>query len=659
MHTLVRIPGRVTAVLLLALGLVQCNTSTSSINAGSIVGEEALKGRPGILKVLRRDGFVVTRETATNIFNFYDPLNMVPEDARKALLSKPNIAPEPFIQKVCQLAIRPLITTDTLLHAYSVIYSDAIRSLEKQQSSVLRKWQEGLWERFAHIKNGTKVLSKAELADLVGLIAVGRGLMEPKWKPDDIIREPAWINEELKRIRAGKGRSYSEAWRRQIEYSSFRPRGIYAGDAELERYFLARIWWSRFPFRLQNDRELRIVSELATVDRGLYQPLIDPYRKLLGDREDPDLLDLAKALLHPGDGDMFVTHPKRALSIAVKHLEERFYPAIRIGDSPGKLSQSSSLFGIYVMPPCYVLSSDVFTITTRPPILNERMPSGLDLMAVLGSGLAQQLLMAGTELRFRVPLKAAIQTVKIGLEDKQRKVSEVTSLHHGVLQAILNPLIGPNHPRFMKTEGYRKKSLQTALASWAEHRNRWVLHAKQSSSLFGDISIHLPPGFVEPNIEFWQRLLDLTVITRNRLCEYEVGDDIRWNKLTEMLIRCRRIAEKQLVNKPLSAKDRKFFDSFGKRLATLCGVSDPGLQWRRPQSVVADVHREVLHRKVLHVGTGLPVAMYAVFRYRGRDWLCKGGVMTYREYIANDGRTIDDAVWSQMLITLPPPEWMK
>ena len=82
----------------------------------------------------------------------------------------------------------------------------------------------------------------------------------------------------------------------------------------------------------------------------------------------------------------------------------------------------------------------------------------------------------------------------------------------------------------------------------------------------------------------------------------------------------------------------------------------PRAQAARSQAV-AHVHREVLARRVVHVGAGLPQAIYAVYPYGGKNWLCKGGVLTYREHVTREGQTLTNKEWTEMLPRIPRPEW--
>lgn len=86
-----------------------------------------------------------------------------------------------------------------------------------------------------------------------------------------------------------------------------------------------------------------------------------------------------------------------------------------------------------------------------------------------------------------------------------------------VLQSIAEPPQDARLPALFRTDAWRDKSLQTALASWAQLRRDTILYAKQSvvAAEGGDVEPEPEPRyhFVEPNTEAWSRLLELIRLT--------------------------------------------------------------------------------------------------------------------------------------------------
>ncbi len=85
-------------------------------------------------------------------------------------------------------------------------------------------------------------------------------------------------------------------------------------------------------------------------------------------------------------------------------------------------------------------------------------------------------------------------------------------LHDAYFRCLVTLLEPPaDAPPFMHTPAWRAKSVQTALAGWAQHRHAWALQITPALYVFG--LANAPPGFVEPNPAFFDRLAGLAAWT--------------------------------------------------------------------------------------------------------------------------------------------------
>src|SRR5207248_127415 len=105
----------------------------------------------------------------------------------------------------------------------------------------------------------------------------------------------------------------------------------------------------------------------------------------------------------------------------------------------------------------------------------------------------------------------------------------------------LQPLLtrfGPGYPTFMTTTAYHTKSLNTALASWAQLRHDTILYAKQSYTMFKPVMAERPvkpvQGYVEPLPELYARLLALTRMTSRGLGDMKVLDEKATQRLAAL-----------------------------------------------------------------------------------------------------------------------------
>jgi hypothetical protein len=631
------------SVLRIAIGLV---VLMAMVSGGAASAQDVVSGAGGAIKglpetplkveeidILRKYGFVVTQETRKDVHEFYT----IPGAAGGRL--------------------PVFVTVDAILHAYGALCEDVLREQEKAYAAMMKEWQEALWTQ-VYVR-GQHTGGKQNAVVVCGFIAVGRKLMDPLWPvPDEGL--PGWVIEETAQVQAAEGPHYSKAWNRLVDYRIFRPRGLYTRSPKTENYFRARTWWSRLPFRFDDDREMAVAECLADAVclDPRYRTLAHSYRQLLGGADSADLLDLYEAGVQANrkSGDAAETQESPRKEV-VRILSHRFRSAVRVVFKSLQLNPDERP-GVFVFPPAAIFDNNVFALVTEEEILSRHVPGGLDVMAALGSGAAERALLNREGPEVREPLRAAIGRAKELLASNM-DIPALPSMTNDVWQALLNPENDGRHPVFMRTDAYRRKSLQTALAGWAEHRHRWILHTDVVAVGGREF---LPPGFVEPNLRFWDCLFRLTVGTHVVFGNSPVEASRRWQDLEMIILTARHLAEKQLKRKPFTRQDREFFDRLGDRLANLEGLGDAATRVERPRAVVADVCRVLDPTRVVHAGTGLPQAIYVVMPQEGEQWLCRGGVMTYREYVTGDGRVLTDDDWQKMLLSNSPPaqpEWTK
>ena len=130
-------------------------------------------------------------------------------------------------------------------------------------------------------------------------------------------------------------------------------------------------------------------------------------------------------------------------------------------------------------------------------------------------------------------------------------------------------------------------------------RHTFTLQAKQSQNYFGMALV--PPGFVEPNPEFFARMADLIERARGLLD----GNRDRWDELASATRKLEALAHKELRLQPWSPEDEKFLKSYGERLGFIMGYL--GNSYEVPKDDAprwAEVHRNIPNDASLAVGVG-------------------------------------------------------
>ena len=507
------------------------------------------------------------------------------------------------------------------------------------------------------------------------------------------------------------------------DYSQYVPRGHYTRSEQLKRYFNAMMWYGRIAFMLKgcngddaliseqdaNRSTIQaalIASELpdVAVNNSTAQEIWDriysvtaffvgtaddltPYEYRdaqnivfgtaynASDLSDEDKLlelkvELAK-LRSPeiyGGSGICVVYPPITEEKLYKCLNEtkgmRFMGQRFVPDSYMFQQLVSPAVGLYVG------NGTPFTMCDTAAGPARCFPRGLDIMAVLGSERAGDILIEEGDTEYEgLNLNTSYEKQLNELKSNFTTFNSADwnrNLYWSWLYT-LKPLLtefGDGYPTFMNTKAWQEKELQTALASWTELRHDTILYGKQSytPSLKG-----MPPepkpvvGYVEPVPEFYARLLALTEMTEKGLVDLDVLNETEKDRLHNLgliIERLMNISVAELENEALTEYDYKFIMDFGEYLDyVVAGVNAKG----KETTIVADVHTDDNTELVLEEGVGyVDLILVAYIVPDGRIILGAGPVFSYYEFKhPMDDRLTDDK-WKEMLKEEPPekPGWV-
>jgi len=530
------------------------------------------------------------------------------------------------------------------------------------------------------------------------------------------------VKEELGLIEGHEGFSKSPTFIYREDYSQYVPRGHYTRSEKLRNYFETMMWYGRMSHLLKGSDQIEkgeTCSDLSFCDAliSTYDSKIqtmqacliaagfaeNPVLKAawdriyavtsfyvglsddLGPNEYIEALDFVfNGVFDPNDLDNQTIGRLKA-RLAEYRPPEIYGGTGEIGILPPLTPEQADevleatkgfrLMGQRFVPDSYMFQNLVIPKVTRligqeeafttvmTPIGPARgFPRGLDLMALLGSGRAAELL---DELNDSSYLNYSTQFDQ--LREEFEGLSEEDwnkNLYWSWLHA-LKPLLeefGEGYPTFMQTEAWRDKELTTALASWAELRHDTILYAKQSYTVEVLCEVIKEPaiGYVEPVPRFYSGLLALTRMTMEGLDEMDALDDearSRMESLEGILARLMQISRKELENEELSQEDYDFIRDFGESLEdTLQGVDERA----RKTTMVADVHTDQNSQQVLEEAVGYVRLMIVAYKVLdGRILVGAGPVMSYYEFRQPMEQRLTDEAWREMLATNPPesPEW--
>jgi len=625
------------------------------------------------------------------------------------------------------------VTTDTLLHLYHIQFNEILKRIEEEDffdqlidmGLAMFQRAESDYQAFSD-----PVLKEAARRN-VAYFAVGLKLLETSSRkvdfdiPNYVKKE---VKEEIKNVEAHQGFGRSAIFNSpdsrnvyQEDYSQYVPRGHYTRSDTLKSYFRTMMWYGRMAFLLKGGVDALIAEEdanLATIQASLISAELPsvtagqstakdiwdriysvtaffvgtaddltPYEYLTalekvfglefapGQLADEAKLLEVKALLaqmrnpeiYGGSGICEVYPPvtkEKLYECLAKTKGMRFMGQRFVPDSYMFQNLVSPAVGLYVG------NREPFTMKMTQLGPARCFPRGLDVMAVLGSNRAYEILQRegdaeyqGEDTSYDEQLEELRNEFKAFTEEDWHRNLYWAWLH--ALKSLLEEY-GQDYPTFMQTDAWQDKELNAALASWTELRHDTILYAKQSYTPRLTMAPSPPKplvGYIEPVPEFYARMLDLTKMTRHGLSQLEAlsqEEDDRLANLEGVLDRSLRIATSELEGAELTEDDYNFIRDFGEGLeSVICGVEAEG----KETTIVADVHTDTNSpQEVLEEGVGYVDLILVAYKVPdGRIIIGAGPTLSYYEFKQPIGNRLTNEQWKQMLEsgqTPPRPDWV-
>ena len=585
------------------------------------------------------------------------------------------------------------VTTDLYLQAFHMFFDCLLKETEEQKfSPMVTLFVKQNYEQMMQLASTTtdaKIKAAAEHNAAYYAIAyelnTGKSLPVPASFSE-------LVKEEINHVNAAETTSseflgYTEARNMPMFiYNIYRPRGHYTRNETLKRYFCAMMWLQNAPFGTDKDDQLEQALLLAQTIGGnanltkQYKDITEPITYLMGMPDDVSILQVYAEIQKSGSTVSELINDKKKFDAIRKALEELSKKQSIIKPK----FQASSPFKICLMPQRYMPDSEVLQEMVdyeSTPTLRD-VPKGLDILASIGISSAERILIQ--ELKEQEKWNKYTSN----LEQMKKRMGEIdwnqTVANKWI--AALKDVNSKNaqYPKFMLSPQWDKKNLNAALASWAELKHDAILYAKQPMG--AECGGGGPPepyvkGYVEPNIAYWTKAIELIDATMDVLRRFDLvtekgttaATDLR--EQAEFLLNC---SKKELAGKNLTEQEYRQIETIGSTFEniTLNLIKEPDqflMGWGNVNgadkkiSVVADVYTANSYnnpdKSVLYEAVGPAHEIYVVVELDGYLYLTRGAVFSYREFqedIAAPRKT--DEEWQQELQTQPDkgiPNWMK
>ncbi len=594
-------------------------------------------------QLLAQNGFVVMPTDSEQLFYIYE------ENAYKKV---PNF-----------------VSADSVLQLYHIFYDYTLRTVESDKFyydliELNNQMIEKLSASYHSISDAKIKDSCGRALAYFGVCARLMNVELPASFPQEV---KSMTDAELGLIEAGS-KSMSTILNKEVDYSLFSVRGHYTRSEELGRYFKAMSMYGVAPFDLYNP-----ITKEKNDDLALMAIITSLALRDIEQSKGMDLWDNIYTTTEFFVGSSDDINPKQVLEIVeivygedVKldelssRLDEFYIEADKLPKPRITVNNKDAGISFRFMGQRYIPDSEI--LGSLSDFEKRPMPSGLDVMAVMGSERAEELLDEFYKPDENWDEYNDIFELLKGEFKKLSIKAKTFNLYNAWLYTLtsLNQSFGEGYPVFMQNKAWEDKSLSTSLGSWAELRHDTILYGKQSAVECGGDEPPDVPGYVEPNPEFFNRLLWLCQYTKTGLAERGALSDklaYKYDSFIDLLQFLRDCALKELAGEELSAPEYSTILTIGGTIEYISSSIAESDGWHMIESdtdkhmaVIADVH--TVDNIYLEAGVGSAAEMYVVVPIAGKLYITRGAVFDYYEF-TSDERLTDEA-WQEKLRTAPP-----
>jgi len=578
------------------------------------------------------------------------------------------------------------LTTDALLHALHVAFSNLLNFLETDElyDRVHNVALESYQAAFAQYEaaQGTTLEQPARAAALY--YAVALGLLDPTAYTEAVDASlQADAGSLLDAANAAEGRldvpflpGYQE------DFSQYRPRGTYTTSDLLQRYFRGMMWLGRITFLARDDGSLqasllvlRAMEQSGAVDD--WAAVSDTLAYLIGPTDNfgpAEYLPLAQGIYgvdlsldRLADAGLLADFRALVQALPGPRINNVVRPMGTVAEELDDSTRGFRLFGQRFTFDGYAMQRLIYPNVGEAGA-ERALPSGLDVAAALGSDAAYNLLVEQGDTAY-----ANYDANMIGLREEVNQISGANWLanFYGGWLMTLQPLWNRSeqpYPALMNTDAWRLRELQAGLGSWAELKHATVLYSAQPMGGLGGGGEYVADttNYVEPNPLVFSRIAVISASVVQGLDARGLGQQnftsgqapngsamVReaFFRLAILSAQMADMANKHLWGIPLTDEEQIFLKyHFGEalwyvRYASELALADPPTM----AAIVTDVASNPDAGTALQVGTGYVDYIYVITDSPQGPQLTRGSVYSYYEFVNDIDQRLTDEEWRTMV----------
>lgn len=601
-----------------------------------------------------------------------------------------------------------LVTTDSVLHTTHLLFDFTLRAAEIQHLDMnLRELTQAMMTRMAEhqMDEARKRYFMAPppfgYARAAAYFGVAQRLLNPDATVIDDIAP--LVDREVALIRAHAGRQVSPVMGVMEDYSQYVPRGHYTRNETFRRFFLAMMWYGRAGFPISGEKSpgVKLTRDEARANAwvgimlarnlddtplyrrpdsptplGLWTSIYRPTQFIVGESDDltpPEYVALTKEIFGdtlPGGWTKDAQEKTDAFIARAMALRPP-----RILGTVQTDRETAPPVALRLLGQRFTPDSDVFQRLVHPRVRDRYMPSGLDVMAALGSNRAlawqQQLGITGKFPGYANQLNDLMAELNGFDEAAWAKTAYLLWLR-ALKDLLAAPGTGdaagakPVYPEWVASPAWQDKQLNAALGSWAELRHDTILYVKQSYTVLATAMPMPARGtavYVEPSTQVYADLITLIKTLRETLTAQGVFPA----ELAPNFRQFQNLLEGLHLQSAMDLHPGRAYDltqegwenlrmvsRIGEVLQDVETLPEPlrgaltGTEDMR-MAVIADVHADLNTQRVLEVGVGRVMAVVVPARIDGKVVQACGPVFTYYEFAQPVDQRLTDAAWQDML----------
>ncbi|MBU1202461.1 DUF3160 domain-containing protein [Patescibacteria group bacterium] len=482
------------------------------------------------------------------------------------------------------------------------------------------------------------------------------------------------------------------------DYSQFKPRSHYTKNDVLKSYFIAMMWYGRMGFPLMSEPLTRDailitgqINNLKVSDQSLakmWSDMSDVIDFFVGDVDDltayqytdeikkvyganvstAQLFDQAKLA-------EFITQAKKDLP-APRIVSE----VLDVNDDGGQREEMLNnlkqfrFMGQRFTPDAYIINNLTQGVGVPDPETGQMLPTmPTTLMPLRVLAPDNQVVSSYLNDWINDPVRIKEQNREsdkiiakvLGRLDMEFAAYDQDMWRKNIYWRwldIFSSLLGAygeGYPYFMQTGSWQKKNIGTTLGSYTELKHDTLLYAKQSYAELGgggDVPKDVPEvvkGYVEADLEFWNKIVDLATVTMNGLKDREVFPEeyeYKYQSFIDSAIFFRQLAEKELSNQTISDDDFEKLRTISTSLSRIVEPLPGGelTDKEKRAGIIADIHTDAVNEQILYQATGKPYIVYVAVSDTNGTRLTRGVVYSHYEFADTLDERLSDEDWQDI-----------